>query len=135
MRRLLFSIIGLAVCCGPSFGAGLTKDQARQVAADTLAYINKYRDLFADDAVMNQDALNKVFFSTPYNDLIHRWPAPYSDAEAGKYKSCHNLITSAMSYSKAQHEYAFKGLAEKHVLPLRRQFKEDRKDCKSELSR
>ncbi len=135
MRGLVFSVISLALCCGPSFGAGLTKEQARQVAADTLAYINKYRDLFADDAVMNQDALSKVFFSPPYNALAHRWPAPFTDVESDKYRGCNNLMGSALGYAHAQHDYAFKGLAERDVLPLRRRFKEDRKDCKAELSR
>ncbi|ARU23648.1 hypothetical protein RSSE_c3265 [Ralstonia solanacearum] len=114
----------------------LTAAEAKQLASDTLAYFDtKYKNALADDGVMNKDALLRVFNGPELQAIVQRWPTPFTgDVEAGKYVSCQNLPVSASSYAHAQHDYAFNGLSEKNVLPLRTQFKQDLKDCKKALA-
>ncbi|WP_353189551.1 hypothetical protein [Pandoraea pnomenusa] len=113
----------------------LSAAEAKQLASDTLAYLNKHQKAMADDAVMNKDALLRVFNGPEFRALAQRWPAPFTgNSEAEKYAACQNLIVSANGYAHAQHDFAFNGLPEKDVVPAKRQYKEDLKNCKTELA-
>ncbi|WP_369951968.1 hypothetical protein [Ralstonia syzygii] len=113
----------------------LTAVEAKQLATDTLAYFNKYQQALGDDAVMNQEALLKVFNGPELGAILQRWPAPFSgDVEAEKYGRCRSLISSANAYAHAQHDFAFKSGPEKNALSLRKEFKQDLKDCKASLA-
>ncbi|WP_157650768.1 hypothetical protein [Burkholderia ubonensis] len=113
----------------------LSKPEAHQLAADTLAYFNRYQKALADDAVMNKDALLRVFNGPELQAISQRWPQPFTgDTEAEKYSACQNLIVSANGFAHAKHDMAFNGLPEKNVLPLRKQFKQDMKDCNAALA-
>ncbi|PAK13981.1 hypothetical protein DF121_16315 [Burkholderia stagnalis] len=112
----------------------LSESEAKRLATDTLDYFNRYQKALADDAVMNKDALLRVFSGPEFQGILHRWPAPYTgDTEAEKYIACQNLLVSASVYAHAKHDFAFNGLAEKNVIPLRRQFRQDIKDCNAAI--
>lgn len=113
----------------------LSAAEAKQLASETLSYFTQYQKMLADDAVMNEDALSRVFNGQELQTIVKRWPAPFTgDLEAERYMGCQNLLVSASGYAHAQHDFAFKGLPEKNVLPLRKQFKQDLKDCKKTLA-
>ncbi|OQD19959.1 hypothetical protein UE98_22170 [Burkholderia cenocepacia] len=113
----------------------LSEADAKQLADDTLRYFTKYQNALADDAVMNKDALLRVFNGPEFSALSDRWPQPFTgDVEAEKFGACRNLLTSATGYAYAKHDYAFRGLSEKEMLPLRKQFRQDMKVCRASLA-
>ncbi|WP_196486015.1 hypothetical protein [Burkholderia cepacia] len=114
----------------------LNSTEARQLADDTLQYFHRYQRALADDAVMDKDALLRVFNGAEFSALSQRWPQPFTgDVEVDKFGACQNLLVSASGYAHAKHDYAFNGLPEKEVLPLRRQFRQDMNDCRASLAK
>jgi len=131
---LLGSNMELAMSApGSTSRTKLTAPEAKKLAQDTLSYFAKYEKSLADDAVMDKVALFKVF-GGDLQSINNRWPPLFSgDAEAEKYSNCQNLIGSASAYAYAQHDMAFNNLAEEKVLPLRKIFKSDRRDCRRSI--
>ena len=113
----------------------LSAAEARRLASETLAYLDRYQKALADDAVMNKDALGQVFDSQEFHAISGRWTDSLADdPEVAMYMKCQNLLASASSYAHAQHDFAFNGLPEKDVLPLKKKFKQTLKDCKKSQS-
>jgi hypothetical protein len=113
----------------------MTRPEARKLAAESLAYIKQFQAPLGDHAVMNQEALNHVFYSPEYKALIEHWPPPFSgQEEADKFGSCHELLVSAFTYATAQNQFATNHLEEKIVIPLREQYKKDTKACHKQVA-
>lgn len=114
----------------------LTAAEAKQLATDTMNYFKARKQQFAEDAVMNDDALRATFlFSKELKGIFARWPTLLEeDAEADKFGYCRHLILTAQSYAEAMNQYAFKDGPEKLAIGRRKDFMKDWKGCEAELS-
>ena len=114
----------------------LTAEEAKHLAADTMAYFTARRAQFSEDAVMNDDALRATFqFSTKLKGILARWPTILDgNTEADKYGHCRHLILTAQSYAEAMNHFAFKGGSEKLAKERRKDFKKDWNGCEVELT-
>lgn len=114
----------------------LTAAEAKQLASETMNYFKSRKPQFADDAVMNDDALRATFlFSKELKGISARWPGFLEgDAEADKFGHCRHLILTAQSYAEARNQFAFKGGPENLATGRRKDFMKDWKGCEAELA-
>lgn len=114
----------------------LTADEAKRLASETMDYFSSRKAQFAEDAVMNDDALRATFlYSKELKGIADRWPAILDgDTQAKKFGHCRHLMLTAQSYAESMNQLAFKGGSERTAKENRKDFLKDWKGCESALA-